>query len=185
MKQAPIYGNRFAQGDRSYGDFSFWWFWTQTDWSAGLKEDPNWADDAKFVSSKNLDAFSVSGQLKILDKPVVQTTDISENSSNINRIVYGTVDDGVNEISRFFLGNKASTTDASNGCRLWQSTDGDTWTLINHFLNVQAVNDLFISLQTLFILMTTELYIFADATTPFVTVTERTTEFNVSGLSCS
>ncbi len=185
MTQAPIYGNRFAQGDRSYGDFSFWWFWTQTDWLGGLKEDPNWEDDAKFLSSKNLDAFSVGGQLKILDKPVVQTTDISTNSANINRVIYGTVDDGSDSISRFFLGNRATTVDGSNGCRLWQSSDGDTWTLINHFVNVTAVNDLFISLQTLFILMTSELYIFADGSSPFTTVTERTTEFNTSGLSCA
>ena len=47
MKQAPIYNTRFGEGDRSYGDFSFWWFWTQTDWSGGLKENPNWEDDAK------------------------------------------------------------------------------------------------------------------------------------------
>src|SRR3990172_8649508 len=185
MKQAPIYGNRFAQGDRSYGDFSFWWFWTQTDWSAGLKEDPNWADDAKFVSSKNLDAFSVGGQLKILDKPVVQTTDLSVNSDALTRCVYGTVDDGTNTISRFFLGNDATTVDGSNGAKLWQSSDGDTWTLINEFVNISSVIDLFISLQTLYILLNSDLYVFNDATTPFTTVTERKTEFNVSGLSCS
>lgn len=185
MKQAPIYGNRFAQGDRSYGDFSFWWFWTQTDWSGGLKEDPNWADDAKFVSSKNLDGFSIGGQLKILDKPTIQTTDLSVNSANLNRIIYGTIDDGTNSISRFFLGNRASTVDASNGCKLWQSSDGDTWTLINEFLNVTAINDLFTSIQTLFIMMTSELYVCNDATTPFVTVTERTTEFNTSGLAAN
>lgn len=185
MKQAPIYGNRFAQGDRSYGDFSFWWFWTQTDWSGGLKEDPNWADDAKFLSSKNLDAFSVGGQMKILDKPIVQATDISTNSTNISRVIHGTIDDGTNAISRFFLGNRASTVDGSNGCRLWQSSDGDTWTLINHFLDSTVINDLFISVQTLFILINDELYICNDATTPFVTVTSRTAAFNVSGLACA
>ena len=185
MKQAPIYGSRFAQGDRSYGDFSFWWFWTQTDWSGGLKEDPNWADDAMFSSSKNLDTFSVNGQLKLLDKPVVQTTDISENSSNITKIIYGTVDDGTNSISRFFLGNQATVTDGSNGCRLWQSTDGNTWTLINHFVNVFKIRDLFVSLQNLYIVLNSQLYVFDDSTTPFTTVTERTTEFNVSGLACT
>ena len=185
MKQAPIYGNRFAQGDRSYGDFSFWWFWTQTDWSGGLKENPNWEDDAKYKSSKNIDAFSVGGQLKILPKPVVQTTDLSSNCTSLTRCIHGIVDDGANDLTRFFLGTRATTVDGSNGCKLWQSLDGDTWTLINEFVNVTAVNDLFISLQTLFILMNTELYVFNDATTPFTTVTERTTEFNVSGLSCS
>src|SRR3990167_11297348 len=185
MKQAPIYGNRFAQGDRSYGDFSFWWFWTQTDWSGGLKETPNWADDAKFKSSKNIDAFSVGGQLKILIKPTVNTTDLSGNCTELTRCIYGTVDDGTNERASFFLGTKATTVDGSNGCKLWQSTDALTWTLINEFVNVAAVNDLFVSLQTLFILMNSELYIFNDATTPFTTVTERTTEFNTSGLSCS
>jgi len=157
MKQAPIYGNRFAQGDRSYGDFSFWWFWTQTDWSGGLKENPNWEDDAKYKSSKNIDAFSVGGQLKILPKPVVQTTDLSSNCTSLTRCIHGIVDDGTNDLTRFFLGTRATTVDGSNGCKLWQSLDGDTWTLINEFVNVTAVNDLFISLQTLFILMNTEL----------------------------
>lgn len=185
MKQAPIYGNRFAQGDRSYTDFSFWWFWTQTDWSGGLKEDSNWADDAKFLSSKNLDAFSVPGQLKILDKPVVQTTSLTTNSNAISRVIYGVVDDGTNTLEAFFLGNIATTVDGSNGCRLYYSTDGDTWTLINHFVNVNNVEDLFVSLQTLFIVMDSQLYVFNDSTTPFTTVTERTTEFNTSGTSCS
>ena len=99
--------------------------------------------------------------------------------------LHGIVDDGTNDLTRFFLGTRATTVDGSNGCKLWQSLDGDTWTLINEFVNVTAVNDLFISLQTLFILMNTELYVFNDATTPFTTVTERTTEFNISGLSCS
>ena len=190
MKQAPIYGNRFAQGDRDYGDFSFWWFWTQTDWSGGLKENPNWEDDAKYKSSKNIDAFSVGGQLKLLPKPVVQTTDLSVNCDALTRCIHGIVDDGVNDITRFFLGTRATTVDGSNGCKLWQSVSsgsgaGDVWTLINEFVNVTAINDLFISLQTLFIILTNQLYVFNDATTPFTTVTERTTEFNVSGLSCS
>lgn len=185
MRQAPIYGNRFAQGDRSYGDFSFWWFWTQTDWSGGLKENPNWADDAKYKSSKNIDAFSIGGQLKILPKPVIQTTSLATNCDSLTRCIHGTVDDGADNITRFFLGTRATTVDASNGCKLWQSSDGDTWTLVNEFVNVVAVNDLFISLQTLFILMNSQLYVFNDATTPFTTVTERTTEFNVSGLSCA
>lgn len=184
MQQAPIYGNRFAQGDRSYGDFSFWWFWAQTDWSGGLKEDPNWADDAKFNSSRNIDAFSVGGQLKLLDKPTVQTTDISTNSDAVLKVLYGTVDDGTNSINRFFLGNKATTIDGSNGCRLWQSADsGDTWTLINHFLDSAAIDDLFLSTQTLFIILDDGLYVFNDATTPFITVTSRIGAFNVSGLS--
>lgn len=55
--QAPIYGNRFASGDRDYTDFSFWWFWAQTDWSGGYKLEDRWQDDAKFFDSE---AISVS-----------------------------------------------------------------------------------------------------------------------------
>lgn len=54
MAQAPIYGNRFASGDRDYTDFSFWWFWAQTDWSGGYKLEDAWEDDAKFFDSEGI-----------------------------------------------------------------------------------------------------------------------------------
>lgn len=63
--QAPVYGNRFAQGDRSYDDFSFWWFMAQTDWSGGFKDVISWADDAKYYYSTNIDTWSEPGSMKL------------------------------------------------------------------------------------------------------------------------
>lgn len=63
--QAPIYGNRFASGDRSYNDLSQWWYFFQTSWAAGFKDDVAWADDAKFYYSTNIDPFSVNGGLQL------------------------------------------------------------------------------------------------------------------------
>ena len=65
MDRAPIFGNRFASGDRDYTDFSLWWFWAQTDWSGGVKNDWTWEDDAKFFYSTNIDAFSKIGSIKL------------------------------------------------------------------------------------------------------------------------
>src|SRR3990167_8567263 len=68
MERGPLYENRFAQGDRSYTDFSFYWFWAMTDWSGGLKVDSEWADDAKFYRRKNVDIFT-PGKVKLFPKP--------------------------------------------------------------------------------------------------------------------
>jgi len=61
VTQAPLYGNRFASGDRSYTDFSFWWFWAQTDWSGGYKLEDIWKDDAKFYNSKGVTVSTQPG----------------------------------------------------------------------------------------------------------------------------
>src|SRR3990167_11156842 len=63
--QAPIYGTRFASGDRSYNDLSQWWYFFQTSWSAGFKDDVAWADDAKYYYSTNIDPFTVNGGLQL------------------------------------------------------------------------------------------------------------------------
>lgn len=66
MNRAPVFGNRFASGDRDYTDFSLWWYWAQTDWSGGFKDDRDWADDAKFYYSTNIDAHSQVGAIKLM-----------------------------------------------------------------------------------------------------------------------
>lgn len=60
---APAYENRFAQGDRAYGDFSFWWFWAQTDWFNGMKSDPAWADDGKFYEMEGVTTYEKAGSV--------------------------------------------------------------------------------------------------------------------------
>lgn len=63
QQQAPIYGNRFAQGDRSYTDFSFWWYWTQTDFSGGIRHEEAWADDATYYSGEGVSTSEQPGSV--------------------------------------------------------------------------------------------------------------------------
>ena len=65
QSQAPIYGNRFASGDRDYNDLSQWWYFVQTDWSGGFKDTVSWANDAKYYLSTNIDAWSENGAIKL------------------------------------------------------------------------------------------------------------------------
>jgi len=75
--QAPVYGTRFASGDRSYNDLSQWWYFVQTSWSAGFKDFVSWADDAKYYYATNIDAWSENGAIKLARKPV-SDNDFSE-----------------------------------------------------------------------------------------------------------
>lgn len=74
--QSPLYGNRFASGDRSYNDLAQWWYFFQTDWSGGLKDTLAWLDDAKYFYSTNIDVWSERGAIK-LSRKSVQDTDYS------------------------------------------------------------------------------------------------------------
>jgi hypothetical protein len=65
MKNAPVYGNRFASGDRDYNDLSQWWYLTQTDWSGGFKDTFPYVDDAKFYYSSNIDARTKPGTFRL------------------------------------------------------------------------------------------------------------------------
>lgn len=62
--QAPLYNARFGQGDRSYSDFSFWWFWAQTSFS-GYKQDAAWEDDGYFFESEGVDIFKDNGSFSL------------------------------------------------------------------------------------------------------------------------
>lgn len=72
--QAPLYGQRFASGDRSYNDLSSWWYFVQTSWSAGIKDTVSWLDDAKHYFSTNIDTFSENGAIKLSRLPVLSNT---------------------------------------------------------------------------------------------------------------
>ena len=74
QRQMAIYGNRYASGDRSYADFSHYWFWSQTDWSGGFQQE-KWKDEAKFKSSSNVDVLTKYGEVKPLyDLSLVYTS---------------------------------------------------------------------------------------------------------------
>ena len=78
---APVYGTRFASGDRDYNDLSQWWYLIQTDWSGGIKANVSFADDAKFYYSSNIDAYSKPGTLQ-LEKLVREGFDNTSNLEN-------------------------------------------------------------------------------------------------------
>lgn len=102
--QAPIYGTRFASGDRSYNDLSQWWYFFQTSWAAGFKDFVSWLDDAKYYFSTNIDAWSENGAIKLSRKPVLHKNFVeqiscgSEVEVNASTKKYiGTYDDASNE----------------------------------------------------------------------------------------
>lgn len=96
---APMYGSRFASGDRDYTDLSLWWYLTQTDWSGGIKDTLSFADDAKYFYNSNIDAWSQPGSIKLARKQAAVhtfTEDIlcaTENYNNSSLLrYYGTAD---------------------------------------------------------------------------------------------
>lgn len=62
-QQAPLYNTRFGQGDRSYSDFSFWWFWAQSSFAAGYKQEKVWEDDGKFGLSEGVNVIERTGSV--------------------------------------------------------------------------------------------------------------------------
>jgi hypothetical protein len=114
--QAPIFGSRFAQGDRDYGDFSFWWFLAQTDWSGGFKDETQWKDDAKYYASSFLDCYSEPGAIKM--HPGV--TDEYYFNENPNVMAEGEV----NNSNALFVG----TTESGDGKpKLYYQLNADSW----------------------------------------------------------
>ena len=104
MIKAPVFGNRFAFGDRSYSDFSLWWYWAQTDWSGGIKDQKEWADDAKYFYSTNIDTWSEIGAIK-LTPALTLAGDISETiicgayctRNSVSKLTIGTSDNASNK----------------------------------------------------------------------------------------
>lgn len=78
--QAAMYTNRLAQGDRTYDDFSKWWYWSQSDWSAGMKDEVSWSDDGKYFYSSNIDTWSEPGSFRLA---TAQTYDAALNENII------------------------------------------------------------------------------------------------------
>ena len=79
MQRNTVFGNRFASGDRDYTDLSFWWYWAQTDWANGVKNELEWEDDAKYYQALNIDAWSKAGEFKIMSGYTTEK-DFNDNS---------------------------------------------------------------------------------------------------------
>lgn len=122
MKKAPVFGNRFASGDRDYTDLSFWWFWAQTDWSGGFKDSKVWADDAKFWYSTNIDAYSEIGAIRLSHGYTSMDTFNQEIQAGVSGVVDGN--------NRSYIGcyqEEDSETD------VYESSNESSWSSIKSF----------------------------------------------------
>jgi len=62
MLPAPLYENRFAQGDRSFGDFKDWWYWAQ-DLFEFVNPPETWSDDGRFAMGIGIDGQLFPGKI--------------------------------------------------------------------------------------------------------------------------
>jgi len=83
----PSQVERLAISDLAYSDFAGTglFYLAQTDWSAGIKSEKVWRDDAKFYYSTNIDTYSEPGSIK-LPLDVAQETGFS---NSVVCAVYG------------------------------------------------------------------------------------------------
>lgn len=117
--QAPVYGTRFASGDRSYNDLSAWWYFFQTSWSAGFKDDVAWADDAKYYYSTNIDPFTTNGGLQL-------SSGLALENDFLDQIIVGSFETPVST-SYNYLGTDKTSSSAPIIFRAPASPAG-TWT---------------------------------------------------------
>lgn len=124
VSQQPVFGNRFAQGDRDINDLSFWWFWAQRDFSGGLKAFNLWADDAKFRYGEAVDTFSEQGVVKVLNGQTVEEAFSSVDFLQIDSAAYGTLIANVTGL----IGLRGQTAPSITKSAIFATTDGTTYT---------------------------------------------------------
>ena len=140
MLQAPVFGTRFASGDREYTDFTFWWYWAQTEWANGVKDTVSWADDGKFYYSTNIDTWSEYGAIKLTSGLVLKNTFDEEITCGSYGLVGGT--------NYHFVGakenaaGKATVYRSSDGTTFSNISDSDFGTSSNNTDYVEVINNL-------------------------------------------
>ena len=105
QSNAGVFQNRFAQGDRSEADFSFWWYWSETDWTKGFQEEfYTQGELGYFKSGNNVDVIKEPGKIQCLNSP--------ETVATINGGTAAVITDGFNWNGRrmMFGVNKPSGT---------------------------------------------------------------------------
>lgn len=119
QRQAPVYGQRFASGDRDYNDLSQWWYFVQTDWSGGEKDTVSWADDAKYYWSTNIDMWSEPGAIKLARQLVSDEVFADKISVGVIAEVDGSLQQYV-----------GTEDDSDNRPHVWEASigTGNTWT---------------------------------------------------------
>ena len=121
QNQAPIYGNRFAQGDRSYADFTFWWFWTQTNWAAGYKQDRRWQDDGTFFDSAGINPIQKPSSIILSNNMTVSNTVVGGKNMIFND--YGTVGGLSFLVGRNVTDQKMRAVLTSNGATFFEDSN--------------------------------------------------------------
>lgn len=120
QQQSPIYENRFASGDRGFGDFSYRWFWAQ-DSFVGMK-DEKWVDDGMVKYSVGAD---LSQQINIDPSVALQ----SQTLATLSSLSYGDILCGLFHApytsSPVYLGTKGKSATKPD---VLYSADGVTWT---------------------------------------------------------
>lgn len=116
--QAPVYGTRFASGDRDYNDLSQWWYLTQTDWSGGFKEQTSFEDDAKFYYSSNIDARTKPGTIR-LERQMTAYTDWVPGATNDEILDVKTMVNSGNDRTHVIFGSNVVTLNGSTAA--WDS----------------------------------------------------------------
>ena len=141
MNNAPVYGTRFASGDRDYNDLSQWWYLTQTDWSGGFKDTFPYVDDAKFYYSTNIDARTKPGSIRLDRQISLVRTEDSEitdvklvNAGGSSEVLY-------NKSGTAYLLSSGSAKFASGGGDMsyLHSHRGYTWNLGTTVVQAAAV----------------------------------------------
>lgn len=112
---APVYGTRFASGDRDYNDLSQWWYLIQTDWSGGVKDTVSFLDDAKYYYSSNIDVRTKPGTVR-LERQIALEYDNDASDDEI-MAVFTSIQSGNDRTH--FLDNGGSYT--LSGTAVWDS----------------------------------------------------------------
>lgn len=146
----PSQVNRLAISDINYSDFAGTglFYTAQTDWSAGMKDEKTWKDDAKFYFSTNLDTASNPNSIKAM-KSLTADNDFTDDINcgsyetvagtpypyigtkhSTKAILYRYASSSWTDISGSWMPNNATRiNDAmSHGGKLWVLADGTATT---------------------------------------------------------
>lgn len=114
-KQEDSFYLRYNNGDHNYNDLAKYWYWVQTDWSAGFKDDLSWVDDSKYYYLSNIDAISVVGAFRLSILPTL-----------VNNAVAQDITCGIEAIINNTLGQYIGTNGGTKAI-IYQNQSG-TWT---------------------------------------------------------
>ena len=122
QEQSPIYENRFAFGDRGFGDFSYRWFWAQESF-VGMKNQ-DWQDDGKIQYSTNLNLSQMENK-----DPYMERQATLKNTFSATNFAYIT-SVGLSETNTLYVGLKGN---ATYHPAVYYTTDGTNFTLCTEF----------------------------------------------------